>query len=66
MLDLHEALERLTTIDERQGRIVELKFFGGLTTAQIAHVMTTLSRDASSASSVVSARWLADALGHAT
>src|SRR5207237_301642 len=30
LLALHEALEELTTIDSQQGRIVELKFFGGL------------------------------------
>src|SRR5690554_1156694 len=28
---LHQALERLNTVDERQARIVELRYFGGLT-----------------------------------
>jgi RNA polymerase sigma factor (TIGR02999 family) len=30
-LKLNEALDRLTKLDERQGKIVELRFFGGLT-----------------------------------
>src|SRR6266481_4619047 len=29
-VDLHEALERLGTLDSRKARVVELKFFGGL------------------------------------
>ena len=39
VLDLHEALENLELLDPRKSRIVELKFFGGLTTAEIADVM---------------------------
>jgi RNA polymerase sigma factor (TIGR02999 family) len=39
VLDLHEALENLALLDPRKSRIVELKFFGGLTTAEIADVM---------------------------
>jgi RNA polymerase sigma factor (TIGR02999 family) len=65
VLDLHEALERLTAIDERQGRIVELKFFGGLTTAQIADVMK-LSNATIEREWALARAWLADALGHAT
>lgn len=30
ILDLHEALERLAALDPQQGRIVELRYFGGL------------------------------------
>jgi hypothetical protein len=30
VLALHEALDHLTKFDPRQGRIVELHFFGGL------------------------------------
>ena len=33
---LHEALERLQQLDWRKGRVVELKYFGGLTTEEIA------------------------------
>ena len=65
VLDLHEALERLTTIDERQGRIVELKFFGGLTTTQIAEMMK-LSHATIEREWTLARTWLADALGHAT
>src|SRR5213083_2303529 len=30
IVDLHEALERLTTLDSRKAQVVELKYFGGL------------------------------------
>lgn len=36
VLDLHDALERLSVLDARKAQIVELKFFGGLTTDEIA------------------------------
>jgi RNA polymerase sigma factor (TIGR02999 family) len=36
---LDEALTELATFDERKARIVELKFFGGLTTEEIVEVM---------------------------
>ena len=39
VLDLHEALERLSALDARKGRIVELKFFGGLTMDEIAQTL---------------------------
>lgn len=39
LLALHEVLERLTKIDAPQGRIVELRFFGGLTIEETAQVM---------------------------
>ena len=49
LLDLHEALTDLTATDPRKGRIVELKFFGGLTTAEIAEHLglsvATVERD---------------------
>ena len=49
LLDLHEALNDLTETDPRKGRIVELKFFGGLTTAEIAENLglsvATVERD---------------------
>ena len=34
-----EALERLAAQDERKSRVVELKFFGGLTGEEIAEVL---------------------------
>ena len=39
ILDLDEALQRLARLDERQARIVELRFFGGLTVEAVAHVL---------------------------
>jgi len=39
VLAIHEALDRLHTLDARKSRVVELKFFGGLTTAEISEVM---------------------------
>ena len=36
---LHEALERLQQLDWRKGRVVELKYFWGLTTEEIAGVL---------------------------
>ena len=49
LLDLHEALNDLTEADPRKGRIVELKFFGGLTTEEIAETLdvsvATVERD---------------------
>jgi len=39
LLALDEALNRLTAIDAMQGRVIELKFFGGLTIGEIAAVL---------------------------
>lgn len=39
LLELDAALEKLAELDERQARVVELRFFGGLTHAQIAQVL---------------------------
>jgi RNA polymerase sigma factor (TIGR02999 family) len=39
VLALDEALERLAALDARQARIVELRFFGGLTVAEAAEVL---------------------------
>ena len=36
---LDQALDALSKVDERQGRIVEMKFFGGLSAAEIAAVL---------------------------
>jgi RNA polymerase sigma factor (TIGR02999 family) len=36
---LHEALGRLEALDARKGRVVELKYFGGLTNDEIAEVL---------------------------
>jgi RNA polymerase sigma factor (TIGR02999 family) len=39
IVDLHEALERLVTLDLRKGQVVELKYFGGLNYDEIAEVL---------------------------
>lgn len=39
VLALDEALGRLATLDERQARVVELRFFGGLSVEETATVM---------------------------
>lgn len=39
LLTLNEALGRLTALHERQGRVVELRFFGGLTNEEVAEVL---------------------------
>lgn len=39
MLALHEALGELAGLNERQARIVELRYFGGLSIDETAHVV---------------------------
>jgi RNA polymerase sigma-70 factor, ECF subfamily len=46
VLSVHQALERLTVLDSRQGRVVELHFFGGLTFPEIAEVLDISERTA--------------------
>jgi RNA polymerase sigma-70 factor (ECF subfamily) len=49
LLALHEALEELATLDPQQERIVELRFFGGLSIEETAEVLSighaTVERD---------------------
>ena len=55
LIRLDQALERLTQLDPRQAKIVELRFFGGLTVEQTAEVLgiseKTVKRDWSMAKS---------------
>jgi RNA polymerase sigma factor (TIGR02999 family) len=39
LLDLDSALEKLKQLDERQARIVELRFFGGLSNEEAAEIL---------------------------
>jgi RNA polymerase sigma factor (TIGR02999 family) len=39
VIDLHEALNALSAFDERKGRIVELRYFGGLSVEEIGEVL---------------------------
>ncbi len=43
LLAVHEALEKLTALDTRKGRIVELRFFGGLNLDETAEVLSISS-----------------------
>ena len=49
MVALDEALEELARLDSRQGRVVELRFFAGLTEDEIAGLLDvspiTVKRD---------------------
>jgi RNA polymerase sigma factor (TIGR02999 family) len=49
IIDLHEALERLATLDSRKAQVVELKYFGGLNYDEMAEVLkispVTVRRD---------------------
>ena len=49
LVALHETLERLAAHDQQKGRIVELRFFGGLTIEETAEVLeishATVERD---------------------
>lgn len=62
LLALHEALERLASLDERQASVVELRFFGGLDVKETAHALevspSTVKRDWAFAQA-----WLTSELG---
>ena len=62
LIALEDALGRLAALDPRKSRVVELKFFGGLTTEEIAEVLdvsaATVERDWTFARA-----WLYDAIG---
>ncbi len=64
IVDLHEALERLATLDSRKAHVVELKYFGGLEHDEIAEVLkistVTVRRDW-----VFAKAWLYDELHNA-
>ena len=44
VLSVHESLSRLEKLDARQARIVELRYFGGLTVEEIAEVVGLSSK----------------------
>jgi RNA polymerase sigma factor (TIGR02999 family) len=49
LVALDHALDELSRVDERQGKVVEMKFFGGLSTSEISEVLgislATVERD---------------------
>ena len=44
LMDLTEALERLAALDERQARVVELRYFGGLSVEETAETLGVSKR----------------------
>jgi RNA polymerase sigma factor (TIGR02999 family) len=44
LVDLDEALERLATLDPRQARVIECRFFGGLTEDETAEALDVAVR----------------------
>jgi RNA polymerase sigma-70 factor (ECF subfamily) len=65
VIALDEALEKLAEIDQRRARVVELRFFGGLSVEETAHVLQvvpdTVVRDWR-----VAKAWLFRYLNHAS
>lgn len=57
LLSVDEALEKLSAFDPRQARIVELRFFGGLTVAETASVLGLSKRTVEGEWTIVRA-WL--------
>jgi RNA polymerase sigma factor (TIGR02999 family) len=53
LLALNDALDQLTLLDARKSRIVELRYFGGMTVEEVAEVLglspTTVNREWQSA-----------------
>lgn len=62
VLALDEALRHLATLDERKARVVELRFFGGLTTAEAAEEVGVSPKTAE-ADWYFARAWLRDRLG---
>ena len=44
LIELDQALDRLAALDDKQARVVELRFFGGLSVEETAEVMGVTSR----------------------
>ncbi len=61
LLALHEALEELAELDERQCRVVELRFFGGLSVEETVEVLGVSPRTVKGAWRIARA-WLKERL----
>ena len=44
ILRVHEALEEIGTLDERLARLVEMRYFGGMTDPEIASALDITDR----------------------
>jgi len=62
LLDLDRALSRLAAVDERLARVVEYRFFGGMTETEIARVLGVTDRTVRN-DWVKAKAWLSEALG---
>ncbi len=62
LLEIDAAIDRLAAIDERKARIIELKYFGGLTGRELAEV-TGLSTSTLGRELKLALAWLTDELG---
>ena len=61
LIDLEEALQRLSSLDSRKARVVELRFYGGLTMEEVAEVLA-ISRATAEREWSFARAWLFDAL----
>ena len=57
VLAIEDALIKLETLDPRQARIVELRFYGGLTVQEVAQVLDVSKRTVESEWTMIRA-WL--------
>lgn len=64
-IELDEALKRLSALDARKGRVVELRFFGGLSIEEISNVLE-ISRSTVDADWRFARVWLARELSGGT
>lgn len=62
VLALDQALDRLATLDPRQARVVTLRFFGGMTVAEVADVLEVSKRTVEAEWTMAKA-WLRQHLG---
>jgi RNA polymerase sigma factor (TIGR02999 family) len=62
ILALNDALERLATMNERQSRVVECRFFGGLTVPETADALGTSAATVKRDWAIASA-WLKQQIG---
>ena len=61
MLALNEALENLAKYDERKAKVVELRFLGGMTVAEVADTLA-ISVSTAEADWAFARAWLCEAL----
>jgi RNA polymerase sigma factor (TIGR02999 family) len=65
ILVLHETLNRLSTLDQRMGLVVEMRVFAGMKMAEIAHTLSVSKRTADN-DWLFAKRWLKREFGRHT